>query len=349
VARVWAALSGGVDSSVAAALLVDAGHEVTGVTMRLLPEDVPGGCCPSGSVRDAKRVCDRLGIPHYTLDLRDAFETGVTVPFCEEYAAGRTPNPCIECNDVVKLKELLRRAVENGADLLATGHYARVTRDAAGECWLESGADETKDQSYFLYRATADQLAHLVLPVGGMRKADVRAFASERGLPTAGSPESQEACFLAGERAREYVRGRRPEAFAAGEVRDAHGHVVGHHDGAVGYTVGQRKGLSVGGGTALYVLGTDIVEGVVIVGSREDLLVSRVVADQVAWRGGAGPLRVTARMRYRSSGTQATAHMHGTELVVDLDGPVPAVAPGQALVCWEGTRVLGGGRIRGSA
>jgi tRNA-specific 2-thiouridylase len=346
VARVWAALSGGVDSSLAAALLVEAGHEVTGVTMRLLPEDVPGGCCPSGSVRDAKRVCDHLGVPHYTLDLREAFEDGVITPFCDEYAAGRTPNPCVECNDVVKLRELLRRALENGADLLATGHYARVTRDLAGEPWLESGADEAKDQSYFLYRATSDQLAHLVLPVGEMLKSDVRAAASERGLPTAGRPESQEACFLAGVRTREYVRERRRDAFVAGEVRDAGGRVLGHHDGAAGYTVGQRKGLAVTGAGPTYVLSTRPTEGVVVVGPRAGLQVSRIVADRVVWRGGSAPSRVTARARYRSPGTAATAHIQGQHLVVDLDSPVAAVAPGQALVCWEGTRVVGGGRIR---
>jgi tRNA-specific 2-thiouridylase len=349
VARVWVALSGGVDSSVAAALLVEAGHDVTGVTMRLLPEDAPGGCCPSGSVRDAKRVCDHLGVPHYTLDLREAFEVGVTTPFCDEYAAGRTPNPCVECNDVVKLRELLRRALENGADLLATGHYARVTRDAAGECWLEAGADEAKDQSYFLYRATPDQLAHLAFPVGEMRKSEVRAAALERGLPTAGRPESQEACFLAGERARDYVRERRPHAFVAGEVRDTGGRVLGHHDGAAGYTVGQRRGLSVTGASPSYVLSTRPAEGVVIVGPREELSVSRVVADQVVWRGGTTPSRVTARTRYRSPGMPAIAHARGQDLAVEFDTALAAVAPGQALVCWEGTRVVGGGRIRETA
>jgi tRNA-specific 2-thiouridylase len=334
---------------VAAALLVDAGHDVTGVTMRLLSEDVPGGCCPSGSIRDAKRVCDHLGIPHYTLDFRDTFEAAVTTPFCDEYAAGRTPNPCIECNDVVKLGGLLRRALENGAELLATGHYARVTAGADGEPWLEAATDDAKDQSYFLYRATPGQLACLLVPVGEMSKSEVRAFASERGLPTAGSRESQEACFLAGERAREYVRERRPDAFVEGEMRDTAGRVLGRHDGAAGYTVGQRKGLSVGGGAPLYVLATDVAERAVIVGSREDLLVSRVVADHVVWRGGRGDMRVVARTRYRSPGTRATARLRGAELVVDLDSPVTAVAPGQALVCWEGTKVVGGGRIKETA
>jgi tRNA-specific 2-thiouridylase len=347
VARVWAAMSGGVDSSVAAALLCEQGHEVTGVTMRLLDEDSPGGCCPSGSVRDAKRVCDHLGIPHYTLDMREAFQETVLDPFCDEYAAGRTPNPCVECNDSVKLRGLLDRALANGAELLATGHYARVTRGEDDSSWLESGADASKDQSYFLYRATPEQLARLVLPVGGMRKDDVRAAARERGIPTADRPESQEACFLAGSSAREYVRARRPDAFVAGEVRDDKG-AVGRHDGAVGFTVGQRRGLSVAAGAPRYVTSVLPADGVVMVGAREDLRVRRVTADGVVWRGGDGPLRVTARARYRSAGTPATAHHDGEDLVVEFDSPVEAVAPGQALVCWVGPKVVGGGRIRGT-
>lgn len=193
MAKVFAAMSGGVDSSVAAALLLEQGHEVVGVTMQLLPEgDHPGGCCSSDAVRDARRVCDRLGIPHYALNFRDVFEREVVGPFCEAYAEGRTPNPCIACNDKVKFVELWRRAALQEADLLATGHYARTVSDAAGEFHLARGRDGRKDQSYFLYRMTPDQLRRTTFPLGGLTKAEVRALAEELGLPTARKPDSQE-------------------------------------------------------------------------------------------------------------------------------------------------------------
>ncbi len=348
MARVWVAMSGGVDSSTAAALLVEAGHEVTGVTMRLLEEDAPGGCCPSGSVRDAKRVCDMLGIAHYTLDLRGSFERYVVRGFVDGYAAGRTPNPCIDCNDRVKFDDLLGRALANGADFLATGHYARVVSDDDGAPWLARGVDRDKDQSYFLYRCTAEQLGHLMFPVGELTKGEVRAAAASRGLPTAARAESQEACFLASTDARSFVRSRRPEAFVPGHVVDAAGAVLGRHDGAAGFTVGQRRGVGVSGSGPRYVTAVRPREGTVVVGERSDLLVHTVVADDVIWRGGAAPVRVTAQVRYRAPEAPATAVVRDGRLEVSFDEPVSAVAAGQAVVCWERTTVLGGGTVTAS-
>jgi len=196
VARVFVAMSGGVDSSVSAALLMEQGHDVTGVTMQLWPSgEEEGGCCSVSAVRDARRVCDLLGIAHYTLNFRDAFEREVVEPFAEEYAAGRTPNPCIVCNDRVKFADLLARVSAQGAEFLATGHYARVVRDESGTPWLARGCDADKDQSYFLYRMTTAQLEHVLFPVGELRKDEVRAVAERMGLHVAEKPDSQEICF----------------------------------------------------------------------------------------------------------------------------------------------------------
>jgi tRNA-specific 2-thiouridylase len=345
MARIWVAMSGGVDSSMAAALLVEAGHDVTGVTMRLLSEDAPGGCCPSGSVRDAKRVCDLLGAPHYTLDLRGSFERFVITPFVDGYAEGRTPNPCIDCNDRVKFDDLLGRALANGAEYLATGHYARIEADVDDAPWLARGLDRDKDQSYFLYRCTAEQLRHLLFPVGGLTKAEVREGAATRGLPTASRAESQEACFLAGTDAREFVRVRRPDAFVPGEVVDRSGSAVGRHDGAAGFTIGQRRGVGVSGSGPRYVTAVHPEAGTLVVGERVELESRAVVADDVIWRGGAVARRVRAQVRYRAPAVPASAVPVDGTLLVEFDEAISAVAPGQAVVCWEGDRVIGGGTV----
>lgn len=348
MARVWVAMSGGVDSSMAAALLVEAGHDVTGVTMRLLEEDAPGGCCPSGSVRDAKRVCDLLGVPHYVLDLRGSFDRFVVAPFIDGYAAGRTPNPCIECNDRVKFDDLLGRALANGAEYLATGHYGRIETDGGGDPWLARGLDRDKDQSYFLYRCTVEQLRHLLFPIGRLSKSEVRAEAAARGLPTASRPESQEACFLAGTNARAFVRERSPEAFVAGVVVEGSGAIVGCHDGAAGFTIGQRRGVGAAAGAPRYITALRPRAGTVVVGERAELLSRRVVADDVIWRGETGPRRVSAQVRYRALEAGGSALLRDGALEVTFEDPVSAVAPGQAVVCWEGGRVIGGGTVSSS-
>jgi tRNA-specific 2-thiouridylase len=348
--RVFVAMSGGVDSSVAAALLVRAGNDVTGVTMRLLPgQDEIDGCCSLDGVRSAKRVCDALDIPHYTMEFSDVFEREVIAPYCDEYAAGRTPNPCIACNDRVKFSELLRRVSLQGADVLATGHYARIEADAEGHVWLARGVDATKDQSYFLYRLTETQLRHVMFPLGELTKDEVRRIAAELGLPSAERPESQETCFVPGDDVRAFVRERRPEAFRGGDILEADGTVVGTHDGVPGFTIGQRKGLGVGAAERRYVTSVDPAAATLTLGSREDLRVRTVSAAEAVWREDAPDARVTCRLRYRGPETPATARMADGELIVRFEEDVETPAPGQALVCYDSDRVIGGGVIRGAS
>jgi tRNA-specific 2-thiouridylase len=347
MARVFVAMSGGVDSSVAAALLVNEGHDVTGVTMRLLPGDDPvDGCCSLDGARSAKRVCDVLGIPHYTLEFADVFEREVIGPYCDEYAAGRTPNPCIVCNDRVKFSELMRRVALQDAEFLATGHYARIVRDAEGVSWLARGTDARKDQSYFLYRMTAEQLGRTLFPIGESTKAEVRRIAEQMGLPSAHRAESQETCFVPGDDVRAFVRQRRPDAFRAGDIVDTTGSVVGSHAGVPGLTVGQRRGLGVAGDRRVFVTGIDAAAATVTVAPRGSLLVTHVLADDPVWRCVGGEMRVTACVRYRGDGHPAAARLTDGILRVTTDSPIESPAPGQALVCYEGDRVVGGGVIR---
>ncbi len=345
MARVFVAMSGGVDSSVAAALLLQQGHDVTGVTMRLLAtEDDTGSCCSIDGVRAAKRVCDTLGVPHYTLEFSAEFEREVIERYCDEYAAGRTPNPCIVCNDRIKFSELMRRVALQGADYLATGHYARILEGEDGARHLARGVDAAKDQSYFLYRMTPAQLDRTLFPLGDLTKPEVRELARSFALPTAERPESQETCFVPGDDVRAFVRERRPEAFAPGDIRDSSGTVVGTHDGAPGYTIGQRRGLGLPGPGRSFVTGVDVGSATVTVGAKGASAAHVLVASDPVWSG-AAEQRVTARTRYRGSEQPATASFDGERLVVRFDDEVDAPAPGQAVVCWDGDIVLGGGVI----
>lgn len=344
MARVFAAMSGGVDSSVAAALLVDAGNDVTGVTMQLLPQgDGPGQCCGTSAVRDAKRTCDLLGITHFTLNVRRQFAAEVIEPFCDAYAAGETPNPCIVCNDRIKFVELWRRAAQQGAEYLATGHYAGVERDSNGEPWLVRGLDRAKDQSYFLYRLTREQLERTLFPVGALTKTDVRRTASEFGLPTATMPESQDVCFIAGDTG-DWVASKRPEAGASGPIVDAAGRELGQHRGLAAYTVGQRHGLGLPGGPH-YVLALRAAANEVVVGEAAALDAREVVCRDVKWRGPAA-VPVLVQTRYRQIAVGAQARVDGSQLRITFDEPVRAVAPGQAAVCYTGNVVVGGGVVR---
>ncbi|MDR3685400.1 MAG: tRNA 2-thiouridine(34) synthase MnmA [Coriobacteriia bacterium] len=346
MARVFVAMSGGVDSSVTAALLLEQGHDVTGVTMQLWPSsDDEGGCCSISAIRDARRVCDLLGIPHYTLNFREVFEEAVVGPFADEYAAGHTPNPCIVCNDILKFSDLLAKVMAQGADFLATGHYARIVRDTQGAPWLAKAVDRTKDQSYFLYRLSQPQLQHVLFPVGELRKTEVREIALRLGLAVAKKPDSQEVCFApAGEHA-SVVRARRPKALTPGDIVDGEGRVVGHHDGIANYTVGQRKGLGVGGGSALFVVAIDATDNRVIVGPRESLRVTRVEAGDIVWRG-ATTSDATAMVRYRMEARAAVARVDGERLTVEFAEALEGVAPGQAVVCYRDDFVIGGGVIQ---
>jgi len=341
-------MSGGVDSSVAAALLLEEGHDVTGVTMQLWPEgDAEGGCCSVSASRDARRVCDLLGIPHYVLQFRDVFEHAVVEPFRRAYAEGRTPNPCIVCNDVVKFEELLRRAQVQGAEFLATGHYARIVADERGGRWLRRAADENKDQSYFLYRMTPEQLGHVLFPVGELTKPQVRAKAIELGLPTARKTESQEVCFVPRDDYRAFLAASHRAAVQPGPIVDLEGRVLGRHEGVSGFTVGQRKGLGLAGGP-WFVVRTDAETATVVVGPKEALAVRRVLARDLRWRGG-GHEHVGAQLRYRGRALPAEATLADDALTVTLVEPEFGVAPGQAIVCYRGDIVIGGGTVEETA
>ena len=313
--------------------------------MQLWPSsDDEGGCCSVSAIRDARRVCDLLGIPHYTLNFREAFEQAVVGPFADEYAAGRTPNPCIVCNDVLKFSDLLAKIMAQGAEFLATGHYARIVRDAEGTPWLAKAVDPTKDQSYFLYRLTRPQLEHVLFPVGELRKTEVRQIALRIGLAVAEKPDSQEVCFAPAGQHPDVVRARRPEALRRGDIVDSEGRVLGHHDGIANYTVGQRKGLRIGGGAPLFVVAIDAASNRVIVGPRGALKISHVKAGDVVWHGDMAA-EVTAMVRYRMDGRAAVADVDGDRLTVEFSEPLEGVAPGQAVVCYRGDVVVGGGVI----
>ena len=358
--RTAVAMSGGVDSSVAAALLKEAGHDVVGVTMRILDDDgsaaVGGrGCCGSRALRDAARVAAQLGIPYYILDFRAVFEREIVAGFASEYGHGRTPNPCIACNDRVKFTVLLNRLSEFGADRLATGHHARVVHGRGG--WeLRRGQDPAKDQSYFLYRLTQAQMAAVLMPVGELTKPEVRRRARELGLATAERAESQEICFITGDDYVAFLRSRAPElldedarrsAFRPGEVRDTAGKVLGRHDGIVAYTVGQRKGLGIAFGERRYVVRLEPETATVVLGSADEASSRTARVEELHWVSGQAPVGedVVAKVRYQHPGSPARVRVDRDGATVEFDEPEFAIAPGQAMVFYEGDVVLGGGVI----
>jgi tRNA-specific 2-thiouridylase len=347
VVRVLVAMSGGVDSSMAAALLVEQAHDVTGVHLKMAdtPSGLPGkGCCTLDDARDARRVADVLGIPYYVWDLSAPFRARVVDDFVAEYGAGRTPNPCVRCNERVKYAALLQRARAMGFDALATGHHVRL-RHVAGRWRLHRAADPDKDQTYVLYMATQQQLAHTCWPVGEHTKPALRRMASERGLVTARKPDSHDICFIPSGDLSGFLRprlGSRP-----GPVMGPDGRELARHDGAYRFTVGQRRGLGVAGSAEpLYV--TAIVGDEVHVGPRAALEAVDVRATDVSWVAGAAPDRpgLTAQVRYRGRPLPATVAPDGDGLHVRFHADRPVgVAPGQALVVYDGDECLGGGTI----
>ncbi len=345
--RVIVAMSGGVDSSVAAALLLREGHDVCGVTMRLWTEDsgaasLNSGCCVLGA-EDARAVCATLGMPHQVINFEREFAKEVVDYFCRDYERGRTPNPCLACNDRMKFKLLLERATAMGADFLATGHYARIRSDG-GEFRLLRAVDATKDQSYALFTVGQAELARLLFPVGEHRKSEVRRLAAELGLPVAAKRDSFEICFI-GDDYRAFIGGRvRQEP---GEIRDTTGRVVGRHEGVGGYTVGQRHGLGVALGERRYVVAIDREENAVTIGGEDDLLCEGLVAEDLRWVGRRpeGDIDVLAQVRYRAPAVAATLSMHGDAGSVRFREPQRAITPGQAAVFYDGEQVIGGGII----
>jgi tRNA-specific 2-thiouridylase len=341
--RVLVAMSGGVDSSVAAALLQKQGFLVEGVTMKL----TAGLCCDLGS---AQAVCAHLGIPHRMIDAQAKFSQVVIQDFISEYRRGRTPNPCIKCNDLVKFQLLLDYARSNGFDHLATGHYARIEQDpSTSRLLLKKGIDVGKDQSYFLYRLTQEQMKHILFPLGELRKTEVRTLARERTLPAAERPESQEICFVPDNNYRSFLKEHAPEALRPGEIVMTDGKAVGKHDGIAFFTVGQRRKLGVAAGERLYVVRVEPETNRIVLGKLAELQTAEmsvsdlnfIAIDQLHEK-----MNVTTKIRYRSPFAPAVVEPAASDRIrVAFDHPVPGVCPGQAAVFYDGDVVVGGGII----
>ena len=349
------AMSGGVDSSVAAALLKEQGHEVVGVTMQIWPEEEReveerhGGCCAMGAVRDARAVADRLGIPYYVFQMRQEFQVHVIAEFAAAYAAGRTPNPCVACNEHIKFRALLEKARRLGADALATGHYARVGRASDGTPRLRRGVDPRKDQSYVLHPVRASDLPYLRFPTGEMRKEETRAKARALGLSVADKPDSQEICFVGPEGHAAVVGALHPEALRPGPIVDVQGRVLGEHRGLAHYTVGQRKGLGLAGTAPRFVVEVDAARNTIVVGTIEDGHAWGCAVPRVNWLVPSPPspgLRCTAKVRSGPAEHPAVLEEVTEQgAVVRFLQPVRAVTPGQACVLYDGDEVIGGGEI----
>ncbi len=336
------AMSGGVDSSVAAALLVEAGFDVVGLTMRL---HGPG----AAAVAAARKVAGHLGIPHYAADFRRSFDRTIVAGFCREYAAGRTPNPCVLCNRDIKFGLLLAKARSLGADFLATGHYAVVEEDGRGAFHLRKGDDPKKDQSYFLYTLGQEELRMTLFPLGRMTKDRVRRKAASLGLPSAERPDSQEICFIPDDDYAAFLEPRVPSAFEPGPIVDASGRTLGRHRGIARYTVGQRKGLGIAAERPLYVISLDAGANTIVVGRDGELMSRYLLAEDAVWVSGAPPaarFRCRARIRYRHAEAPATVRIEEDgRCRIEFDGPQRAATPGQSVVFYKGREVLGGALI----
>ncbi|MFZ4584551.1 MAG: tRNA 2-thiouridine(34) synthase MnmA [Acidimicrobiia bacterium] len=338
MSSVLVAMSGGVDSSVAAAMLMDAGHDVVGVTLKLWGGESDSGCCSLSDVEDARRVAAQLGIAHYVFNFTEEFDANVVDPYVDAYAKGRTPNPCVECNRHLKFGALLQRADQLGVDFVATGHHARITDNADGTYALRRGADAAKDQSYVLYMLNQEALRRTLFPVGEITKEHVRAEADRLGLRTATKRESMDVCFIKkggreaflGERI-----GRRP-----GSVVDGSGQVLGTHDGVAAFTVGQRRRVGVALGERTYVVDVDAATNTVTVGARKDLLCERIDVEDWCWTTGEPESGQVFDVQTRAHGAVFAAVFDDGALVPVA--PVPRVAPGQVVACYAGDELVGG-------
>jgi len=351
--RVVIAMSGGVDSSVSAAMLMEQGYEVTGVSLQLydpIPKE-PGcrvkTCCSLDDVLDAGRVAMKLGIHFEVIDMRAEFKQLVIDYFIAEYAAGRTPNPCIRCNELIKFDLLLQKAKELGADFLATGHYARIEADASGRKWLLTGLDPAKDQSYFLFTLTQEQLQQVLFPVGRLEKAVVRKLAAKFALPVAQKHESQEICFIPDN---DYVKFLESHGVTrqTGAIVTNDGTVVGRHDGTHQFTIGQRKGMGIAWKHPLHVVALNTELNRVVVGGREELFQQDLTATSATWNmpPSTAEFRATCKIRYRHTATPCTVTLLSDDrFAVRFDQPQTAITPGQAVVLYQDERVLGGGWI----
>ncbi|HUT69530.1 MAG TPA: tRNA 2-thiouridine(34) synthase MnmA [Desulfatiglandales bacterium] len=355
--RVIVAMSGGVDSSVAAAILKEEGYQVIGVTMQIWPPDRQkreldpfGGCCGVSAVEDAKRVAYKLNIPHYVLNFRDIFFQKVITPFCQDYSLGRTPNPCIKCNQYIKFGALLRKGRELGASSIATGHYARVEKDqVTGRYALRRGFDRRKDQSYFLYPLTQDQLKRVLFPVGDHSKEGVREIAGELGLSVAAKPESQEICFIPHNDYPRFLREHTPPTAVRGPIVDRQGDVLGEHQGIPFYTIGQRKRLGISSSEPLYVIAINPEENSIVVGSKGETYGDELIASHLNWisiNKLEHSIEASVKIRYLHEEAEATiTPLNEDKVNIRFKELQMAITPGQAAVFYEGDTVIGGGTI----
>jgi len=351
--RVVVAMSGGVDSSVTAALLKERNYEVIGITMQLweYTKDA-GGCCGVGAIEDARRVANILGIPHYVENFGNVFRKKVIIDFCKEYSLGRTPNPCIRCNQYLKFDALLTKAKEIGADFIATGHYARIRYDNSKKRYIiKKGIDVKKDQSYVLYTMTQEQLAHTLMPLGEFTKRESRAKAKELGLPVADKPDSQEICFISDNSYADFLQGCMPHMINPGPILSKAGKVLGQHKGIMFYTIGQRKGLGISSKAPLYVIAINQRKNAIIVGRREEAYQDEAYADAlnyIAIEKLTTPLRTMVKIRYLHPESDAiVAPLNGNMIRIKFKEPQFAVTPGQSVVLYEDDAVIGGGTITG--